>query len=148
MIQRYRICLQGRRPLIMHNGAAGLDKRSPANQEKDEVAKKRGRNRTIHDDARLQELECQTSLWLDEQTGLPTIPPAALRSCIESAARKFKQGPQVREGLLVESIDTFTYDQRLGKTVEELSKTVQFTTPENSGDYGRFDLVSITLLED
>ena len=47
MIQRYRICLQGRRPLIMHNGAAGLDKRSPANQEKDEVAKKRGRNRTI-----------------------------------------------------------------------------------------------------
>ena len=202
MIQRYRICLQGRRPLIMHNGAAGLDKRSPANQEKDEVAKKRGRNRTIHDDARLQELECQTSLWLDEQAGLPTIPPAALRSCIESAARKFKQGPQVREGLLVESIDTFSYDQRLGKTVEELSKTVQFTTnvvvqrnriprtrakfdewgvtfivetddelvdvpqlqrwltiagrrvglgdwrPEKSGDYGRFDLVSITLLED
>lgn len=127
MMQRYRICLDGRRPLIMHNSQAGLDKRSPANKEKGEIAKRRGRDRTIHDDERLQELECQTSLWLDE-TGSPTIPTTALRSCIETAARKLKQGPQVREGLLVEEVETFNYDRTLGTTVEELGKSVQFTT--------------------
>ena len=46
MLQPYRIQLRGLRPLIMHNSSAGLDKRSP-NQEKDAIAKKRGRNRTI-----------------------------------------------------------------------------------------------------
>ncbi len=79
MLQHYRICLQGLRPLIMHNGMTGLDKRSPANQEKDAIAKQQGRNRTMRDAERLQELECQTSLWLDDQTGRPTIPAAALK---------------------------------------------------------------------
>ena len=47
---------------------------------------------------------------------------------IETSARKLKQGPQVREGLVVESIDAFDYDrERLGTTVEELGKTAQFT---------------------
>ena len=201
MLQHYRICLRGLRPLIMHNSSAGLDKRSPANQEKDAIAKKYGRNRTIRDDERLQELECQTSLWLDAQTGAPTIPPAALRACIETAARKLKQGPQVREGLLIETVEAFSYDTRLGTTAEELGKTVQFTTnvvvqrnriprtrakfdewgvtfvveaddeliddtqlshwlaiagrriglgdwrPEKSGDYGRFEVVSVQALQ-
>ena len=128
MLQHYRICLQGLRPLIMHNGMTGLDKRSPANQEKDAIAKQQGRNRTMRDAERLQELECQTSLWLDDQTGRPTIPAAALRACIETAARKLKQGPQVREGLLIESVEAFSYDTSLGTTVEELGKTAQFTT--------------------
>ena len=127
MLRYYRIQLQGLRPLIMHNSVAGLDKRSPTNREKDELAKKRGRNRTLQDDARLQELECQTSLWLN-RTGRPTIPTAALRACIETAARKLKQGPLVREGLAIEDVEEFAYDTTLGTTVEELGKTVQFTT--------------------
>ena len=127
MITRYRVHIAGVRPLLMNNGAGELDKRSPASKEKAEIAKKRGSNRTISDDERLRELECQTSLWTTE-TGSPTIPTAALRSCIETAARKLKQGPQVREGLLVDCIEQFTYDPQLGATVEELGKTVQFTT--------------------
>ena len=197
MIQRYRIHIKGIRPLLMHNGAAELDKRSPANKEKAEIAKRKGSNRTITDDERLQELECQTSLWTDAD-GTPTIPTSAIRACIETAARKLKQGPQVREGLLVDQIEQFEYDTQLGTTVEELGKTVQFTTnvvvqrnriprtrakfdqwgvvflveadgelvdpdqlqtwlsiagrrigigdwrPEKSGDFGRFEVVSIT----
>ena len=53
----YAVEIKGIRPLIMHNGAAGLDTRSPANLEKSEIARKRGSNRTAADDARLAELE-------------------------------------------------------------------------------------------
>ena len=125
-MSRYQIALRGTSPLIMHNGAAGLDTRSPANQEKAQIARKKGSNRTDSDDARLRELETQTALWLNT-SGAPTVPAAALRAVIETGARKLKQGPQVREGLVVESVDEFIYNTDLGATVEELGKTVQFT---------------------
>lgn len=111
----------------MHNGAAGLDTRSPQNLEKAEITRKRGSNRTETDNARLRELETETSLWLDESEA-PTIPVAAVRSCIETAARRLKQGPQVREGLIVDGILSFDYDrERYGVTMEQLGKTTQFT---------------------
>ena len=124
---RYRIRIKGLSPLIMHNGAAGIDNRSPANIERAEIASKRGKNRTEADEARLRELETLTSLWLDDSEA-PTVPAAALRATIETGARKLKQGPQVREGLIVDRVESFDYDTSLGKTVEELCKTVQFTT--------------------
>ena len=123
---RYRIKLKGISPIIMHNGAAGLDTRSPANLEKAEIARKKGSNRTESDDARLRELECQISLWLDA-SGAPTIPHGAIRAAIETGARKLKQGPQVREGMIVTEIEEFSYDKNLGTTAEELGKTAQFT---------------------
>ena len=112
----------------MHNGAAGLDKRSPANIEKAELASKKGSNRTESDDRRIQELEAQTSLWLD-RGGAPTIPEAALRAAIENGARKLKQGPQVREGLVVESVPFFTHDKGMGQPTEEIAKAAAFTVP-------------------
>ena len=123
---KYTIELVGKTPLIMHNGATGLDTRSPENIEKTEISRKKGSNRTEADDARLRELECQMSLWTDNE-GRPTIPPGALRATIETGAKKLKQGPQVREGLLVERITEFRYDTNLGTNKEELGKTVQFT---------------------
>lgn len=125
---RYRIKLRGVAPIIMHNGAAGLDTRSPANLEKATISRKKGSNRTEADEIRFRELEVETSLWLDGK-GAPTIPEAAIRGCIEKGARKLKQGPQVREGLIVEQVEKFEYDESLGKTVAELCKTVQFTVP-------------------
>ena len=126
---QYTVTIRGIRPIIMHNGTAGLDTRSPANLEKAEIARKKGSNRTASDDERLRELECQTALYLDE-SGAPTLPAAAIRSMIERAARKPKQGPQVREGLIVDDVLAFDYDrERYGVTLEELSKTTQFTVP-------------------
>ena len=195
---RYQVRIKGTSGIIHHNGAAGLDARSPANIEKTEITRKKGSNRTEADDDRLRELECQTSLWLDA-SGTPTIPAGAIRAMIETSARKLKQGPQVREGLVVESVD-FNYDRSLGTSVEDLGKSVQFTAgvvvqrnrilrtrakfeewsatfvldvddelcdkdqieawldiggrriglgdwrPEKSGSFGRFDVVSCTLL--
>ena len=125
---RYGVHIRGTSPIIMHNGTAGLDVRSPAKVEIAEISRKRGSNRTIADDERLAELECQVSLWLDEKRA-PTVPQGAVRSCIETAARKLKQGPQVREGLVVAST-AFEYDtKRYGRKVERLGKTAQFQTP-------------------
>ena len=125
---RYRITIKGLSPLIQHNGAAGLDKRSPANQEKADIARKKGSNRTEADDRRLRELECQTSLWLD-RSGAPTIPEAALRAAIENGAKKLKQGPQVREGLIVDKVEQFTHDKGVGQPLEEIAKAAEFTVP-------------------
>lgn len=124
----FQVKIKGESPLIMHNGAAGLDTRSPANIERAEIAKRKGSNRTESDDARLRELECQTALWLDE-SGAPTIPVGAVRRMIENAARKTKQGDDVREGLIVIAVK-FAYDsKRYGTSIEELGRNSQFTVP-------------------
>ncbi len=123
----YRIRIEGTVPII-HHSAAGLDPLLPINVQKQEITSKRGSNRTAADDARLRELETIGSLWLDGDDK-PTIPASALRAVIETGARKLKQGPQVREGLVVTET-RFTYDyERYGKTLEELGKSTQFTTP-------------------
>ena len=125
---RIEFKLTGVSPLLMHNGAAGIDPRSSLSREIAALAAKKAGDRTDVDDLRLQELECRRSLYIDDD-GKPTLPEAALRAMIETAARKGKQGPLVREGLLVERV-SFGYDVgRYGETVEQLAKTAQFTVP-------------------
>ena len=124
---QYRIRITGTSPIIQHNGAAGLDTRSPANIEKTSLTKKKGTNRTGPDNDRIREIETYLSFW-DDGEGSPTIPAGALRAAIETGARKLKQGTQVREGLLIDAVEKFHYDETLGTTIDELAKTVQFTT--------------------
>jgi hypothetical protein len=124
---QYRVTIEGTRPVIMHNGAAGLDVRSPANVEKAEIAAKKGSNRTVVDEGRLRQLECETSFWLNESLA-PTIPPSAIQAVIEAGARKLRQGSLVREGLVVAVVQSFDYDRdRYGTSIKELSVTTQFT---------------------
>ena len=125
---RLEFTLAGVSPLIMHNGATGLDTRSALSREIAAITTKRGGNRTDVDDQRLRELECQRSLYLGADDR-PTVPEAALRAMIEAAARKTKQGSQVREGLMIEGV-VFRYDvERYGEKVEELSTNAQFVAP-------------------
>ena len=120
-------------PKSVHGGetnkqAAGLDTRSALSREIAAITAKRGGNRTDVDDKRLWELECRRSLYLDAD-GRPTVPPAALRAMIEASARKTKQGPLVREGLMIESV-RFRYDvKHYGEDVEKLSTAAQFVAP-------------------
>lgn len=124
----YTATVSGASPIIHHNGAAGLDTRSPISREIATIRSKRGANRTEADEDRLRELECQRSLWLDDG-GAPTIPSTAIRACIEGGARKRKQGPQVRGGLVVLKT-SFDYNkERYGSRLEELGRSSQFTVP-------------------
>lgn len=123
---RYRIRVRDVSPLVTDNGAAGLDTRSAANIEKAQITKKPASSRTVADEVRLRELECFVSLYLDEG-GAPTFPAAAFRKNIEVAARKLRQGAQVREGLIVEEVESFDYDRSLGTTPDELARSLQFT---------------------
>ena len=111
----------------MHSGA-GIDPRHPANLEKAELTRKKGSNRTEADQARIAELECLISFWLDSNNA-PTIPASAIRANLETAARKLKQGPQVREGVAVSDVLSFDYDrERYGDTLKALGKSAQFST--------------------
>ena len=61
---------------------------------------------------------------------MPTIPASAVRANIEISARKLRQGPQVREGLIVSEVVSFDYDtEKYGTTINELRSTTQFTVP-------------------
>ena len=113
---------------IIHHSAAGLDTRSPVSREIASIAAKRGTNRTEADDERLHQLECQRALWITEELA-PTIPEPAMRAVIEAGARKRKQGPLVRSGLIVIKTE-FGYDEdRYGTDLATLGKTTQFTIP-------------------
>lgn len=98
---QYRITLKGLDPgLLVHNGYAVVDIDSPEKLEIEQITKKRGSDRTAADVVRLRELECLRGFYTDEE-GFPTLPGEMLRAVIEEAARKTKQGPAVREGLIV-----------------------------------------------
>lgn len=124
---RFKVRIEGTRPVIHHSGQ-GLDPELPANVEKQKITKKRAGTRTDDDNQRLRELECESSMWLDA-TGQPTIPTAALRTALETAAKRLRQGQMVREGIIVEKTH-FEYDKaHHGDTMEELVKTTVFTVP-------------------
>ena len=124
----YEIKIVGISPIIMHS-ASGANPRHPLRLEASEITRRQGSNRTESDDAHLAEIETTLSFWLDANE-MPTIPASAVRANIETAARKRRQGPQVREGLLVSEIVAFEYDsEKYGETLTELRQTTQFTVP-------------------
>ena len=125
----YEFTIEGESPLLMHS-SAGLDPQGELNVELRGITAKRGTNRTEPDDLRAQEIETLLSIWWDDaDVPAPTIPPHAIRATIETGARKLKQGPMVREGLVVLSTD-FHYDtDKYGIGAEKLALSTQFRTP-------------------
>ena len=122
----YYLNLIGESPILHRNAASSLDTSSVTSRAITELARKRARTESEH--TQLRELECQRSLWLSDD-GRPMIPCAALRACIESAARRSKEGPGVRSGLVVDDT-TFHFDvERYGDTLDEWGKRCQYTVP-------------------
>ena len=126
---QYRAKLKGQTSLIHHAGT-GIDPEHPVNLEIAKLASKKASQRTVSEHRRIRDLEVIKSLWLDDN-GKPHIPVSALRSAIEAAARKTKEGPAVREGLLVVE-SRFTWDNERygdGTDLDTLASNVEFTTP-------------------
>lgn len=121
----YDVRIAGLSPILHNSGDALVPNDWTA--EKQQLTAKKGSNRTSSDDFRIKQLDCILALWLDADDK-PTIPPRAVRATLENGARKMKQGPNVREGLLVLE-SAFEYDtEKYGTTLDELSIKTQFTT--------------------
>ena len=93
----FGIRITGESALIQHS-ALGIDTFHPRNLEKSSLVKEKPR--TAEGERRIREIETELAFWLNGNNQ-PIVPAAALRSCIETGARKEKQGPKVREGLNV-----------------------------------------------
>lgn len=119
----YKVRLEGASPLIMHS-TRGMDPTDPAVAEIKELSAKRGTNKTVADDERVAFLETKLSFWLDDEEQ-PTVPADAVRSCIETAARKLKHGPLVREGLVVIATD---FHHNIKGDLDEIAARTKFTT--------------------
>ncbi len=119
----YDVRIEGETAIIQHS-SDGLLPGNPFTKEIQTITSRRGTNRTESDDARLRQLETLNSLWREGDT--VTVPPQAIRACIEDAARKTREGPDVRGGLVVLET-TFTYDvNRYGATFDQLMDNTQF----------------------
>ena len=124
----FRIEITGESALIQHS-ALGIDNFHPLKLEMANLTKKKGSNKTSEDERRIREIETELSFWFNGSQQL-IIPAPAMRSCIETGARKVKQGPQVREGLIVLNDGLLEYDkERYGETLAELRNRTQFTVP-------------------
>lgn len=124
----YQCTIEGVAPLIMHS-CAGMDEDNPFAKEKAEIIRKKGSNQTSADKVRLKEIDTALGLWINEN-GEVEIPTLVVRAMLENGAMKVRQGPLVREGIIVTKT-AFHYDKALGKTPDELAKNkeVQFTVP-------------------
>ena len=133
----YRVKIEGDAPLLMHSGSRGLDPHSAENIEISELARKRGGNKTEDVYKRIRLLETKVGFWLDD-AGYPTIPAGAFRAALEAAARKTKQGGQVREGLVVTAVERFAFPKSYGKTIDELAANpdIQFSAMVRVGQAG------------
>lgn len=121
----YEVSIKGLRPILMHS-SAGIDEQHPTKKAIKEITERKPR--TESDNERIAELECQLSLWHNGTE--VAIPPSAIRATIEAAARKSKEGPLVREGMIVSEVGRFEYDrQRYGETLDELGKSTQHRVP-------------------
>ena len=120
----YKFRIEGLTSLLMCNGLNASNPRAEINQTIKEITSKR-----IKADAdliRLAELKCESSIWWGRD-GKPEIPARVFRAAIEAAAKKSKEGPGVREGLIVAGV-LFEYEtKKYGVTLEELCVSTQHT---------------------
>ncbi len=118
----YDVRIEGETALIQRS-SDGLIPGNAVKKQIEAITDKPGK-RTESDEARLRQLETIISLWREGDT--IQVPPQAIRACLERAAKKSREGPAVREGLLVLET-TFTYDvERYGDSVEQLMDSTQF----------------------
>lgn len=115
-------------PMLMHSIRLA-DRRDPITKEIAAINKKRTK-RTDEDFDRLQLLEWQGGLWLDD-TGRPCLPPDAITSCVRAGARKTKCGKDAEAGVWCDEPATLHYD---GPTdLEELFSDSRFVDYRGAG---------------
>lgn len=105
---KYHITIRGTSDLLMDNGTRSIDPDHPLVMERAELTKQKSKTKETR--AEIARLSVLVSIWGNETPGDPIeIPAAAFRAALEGGARKFKEGPDVREGVTVEACTRFTH---------------------------------------
>jgi hypothetical protein len=106
-VEDLTLIISGVAPLVVHSDR-GVN---PADPLKREIAKYTGkRKKTDEDHETISRLEFEMGLYWSDDFG-PVMPVANVKKCLYEAAKKSKEGPKVKEGLLeMESIVPILYD--------------------------------------
>ena len=115
---RYSVEIVGTSPLICNNGE-GVDKFSDLSMRISDINKRKPLTKADADER--SRLESERAIYWEGETATPTVPGGMLRACIENAARTRKEGPQVRQGLTVESVERFQFN-RAGITGDQTKR--------------------------
>lgn len=128
MLQYLQFVLQGVSALLT-NSAGAMDPFHPLAIEKRDLAAKKESSRSPTEIGRLRWIDAFRSAY-QTPDGKPTFPTGGIRAVIDEAARKSRQGPKVKQGLLVFGL-TFDWDHSLGETVSELAsnEAARLTVP-------------------
>lgn len=120
------LTLRGRAPgLIMHAWVPAPLLTVDEENERLRIVGKTTSKRAADETAALNRYDCLRGMWLDAG-GQPTVPPSVIRAAVEAGARKEKAGGEVRECLVVESVQ-FSFDRDvLGDGPEEWGVSLQF----------------------
>lgn len=120
-----KLAIRGTSPGVIHHAWQPARLLTPAQEEeRRRIIAKTTSKRSEDETEALNQADCLRSLWVDHE-GQPTIPATVIRAMLEGGARKFKEGPLVREMLIVENVD-FGFSASLGTTPEEWAVTLQF----------------------
>jgi hypothetical protein len=92
----FTITIQGTAPLLMHNARLS-DPIDPVTREAKKISAKQ--RKTDEDHLELARLEHAGGLYLDEDAG-PYIPSDNIWRSLYDAAKKYKSGPKVKEGIM------------------------------------------------
>lgn len=147
--ETYEFEIVGETPLLHHCGFRAF-KQYAFCEDAESLKKKRGKNITDSDQERLIHFDAFQSFWCDyedqvgkspEQSQIdfelslkPDIPLRVIRAAIEKGARSFKEGPKVRSGLRVKSVEFF-WNKDMGETMAELATNpnMHFIVPVKVG---------------
>ena len=126
-----KVMLEGLSPLLCNSAVGGMDDSHPLFAERKELATKR--KPTPDDMGRLRVLDAYLSLWRNPDD-TPGFPPGGIRSAIEAAARKTKDGGLVREGMMVFGT-RLDWDRSLGESALDIAQNedARLTVPVCQG---------------
>lgn len=97
MQEQVTVTIEGRTPLIMHNGMIA-DPLNPATQELKKVSGKR--TKTTQDHLDMARLEWYAGLYTDENESI-VVPGVNIEKALIEAARKSKKGKQFESGVSI-----------------------------------------------
>lgn len=121
MLETINIRIEGKTPLMMHNGQLA-DPLNPHTKRLKELSSTRKKTDAIHE--QMYEAEWRGSLYLDDN-GAPCITADMLLAVGIGGAKKFKGGPQAKAGVFTIA-DTFPLEYNGPKDIDALWKSGRF----------------------